>query len=326
MREHHSHQHVSTTSPRRRRSGLFRSAVALLVAGAIVVSNAAPASASVEGDRVDFNGSGLAFLTVFRPSTGEWYGRTIFGNNFNLAWGTSGDFPVSEDYDGDGIAEIAIYRPTTGQWWLRSSIDGSVSVYGFGGGSDLPVPGRWVGGDDRADLAIYRPSTRQWWIRDSANGAISVLNFGAAGDVPIPGDYDGDDVMDAAVRKANGQNWWRDSGSGAVAVVNFGLGTDTDATGDYDGDGQTDWAKVRVQNGNLVWYILQSTNGYAQQTFGLTNDKIVPGDYDGDGKVDIAVFRPSTGTWWIRRTGAPTILQISLGTTNDLPAISTYVR
>jgi len=35
--------------------------------------------------------------------------------------------------------------------------------------------------------------------------------------------------------------------------------------------------------------------------FGNGQDRPAPGDYDGDGKIDVAVFRPSDGTWYIRK-------------------------
>ena len=40
----------------------------------------------------------------------------------------------------------------------------------------------------------------------------------------------------------------------------------------------------------------------------------VDGDFDGDGKADITVFRPSTGTWWIRNVGST-----NWGVNGDVP-------
>jgi hypothetical protein len=47
----------------------------------------------------------------------------------------------------------------------------------------------------------------------------------------------------------------------------------------------------------------------------------VPGDYDDNGTTDIAIFRPSTGTWYLR-TASPTA--VAWGTSGDVPAPGDY--
>jgi subtilisin-like proprotein convertase family protein len=64
---------------------------------------------------------------------------------------------------------------------------------------------------------------------------------------------------------------------------------------DFDGDGRTDYGVFRPSGG--VWYLQNSTSGFAAAQFGISTDKIAPADYDGDGKTDIAVFR--SGIWYL---------------------------
>lgn len=63
---------------------------------------------------------------------------------------------------------------------------------------------------------------------------------------------------------------------------------------DFDGDQRADFAVTRTENGNKIWYVWQSTDGFKVFHWGQGTDITTPGDYDGDGKTDFAVFRPSS--------------------------------
>ena len=34
--------------------------------------------------------------------------------------------------------------------------------------------------------------------------------------------------------------------------------------------------------------------------WGVPGDQPLSGDFDGDGKTDLVIYRPSTGTWYVR--------------------------
>jgi subtilisin-like proprotein convertase family protein len=141
----------------------------------------------------DFDGNGTTELTVYRPSTGQWFVR----GQATVQWGAPGDVPVPGDYDGNGATNRAVYRPSTGHWFVH----GQATVQ-WGMPGDLPVPGDY-NGNGTTDRAVYRPSTGQWFV----HGQASVL-WGMPGDIPVPGDYDGNGTTDVAVFRPSTGVWF----------------------------------------------------------------------------------------------------------------------
>jgi hypothetical protein len=85
---------------------------------------------------------------------------------------------------------------------------------------------------------------------------------------------------------------------------------------DFDGDVRADIGVFRPTSG--VWYLNESTNGFAAAQFGQNGDKPVTADYDGDGRSDIAVYRG--GVWYRLRSSTGTFDAIAFGLANDIPA------
>jgi hypothetical protein len=67
------------------------------------------------------------------------------------------------------------------------------------------------------------------------------------------------------------------SSDNQALIFQWGLDTDAALFGDYDGDGKTDFVARRNIGGELVWFILQSSNNYNRSQprtvrFGMTGD------------------------------------------------------
>jgi (2Fe-2S) ferredoxin len=84
-----------------------------------------------------------------------------------------------------------------------------------------------------------------------------------------------------------------------------------------DGDGKTDFAVYR----DGIWYMMQSSQGFAAVQFGLASDKPTVGDYDGDGKADQAVYR--NGIWYVLRS-TQGFYAVQFGIPSDIPVAADY--
>jgi glucose/arabinose dehydrogenase len=279
----------------------------------------------------DFDGDGKRDVTVYRPSTGEWYSLRSSTNSTMYDLRTLGgatDVTVPGDYDGDGKTDPAVFRPTTGVWsvLLSSSNYVTTATYTLGNSTDVLVPADYDG-DGRTDVAVFTPSTRVWSILQSSSNYTMLVTqtWGLATDTLVPADYDGDGRADIAVFRPSTSVWYiLQSRANYTTFVTFtwGLSTDITAPADYDGDGKADVTVFRPSTG--VWYIVQSSTNnmtYVATRWGLDTDQIVPGDYDGDGKADLVVFRPSTGTWYVllSMTNNTMYVTYSWGLGTDVP-------
>jgi CSLREA domain-containing protein len=278
---------------------------------------------AVANSAFDYDFDGKSDISIFRPSTGEWYLERSTAGPYGIYYGIPGDRPVPADYDGDGKADIAIYRPSEGLWAIFNSSTQTFKYYLFGYEEDLPTPADYDG-DRRADISVYRPSSTVWYRQNSSNGQFSGNQFGAAGDRPTIGDYDGDGKSDISVFHPSSGIWYHIlSTTGFPYGERFGIASDVLVPADYDGDGRTELAVYRPSTG--IWYIKNSSTGmWSFAVFGLSDDIPAPGDYDGDGKADVCVFRPSDGNWYRQNSSNGSFFAFHFGTNGDKPTQAAF--
>ncbi len=277
---------------------------------------------------LDFDGDGKTDLSIFRPSSAEWwYTRSSDGGSGAVQFGNSSDVLTPADFTGDGRADIAAWRPSSGTWYILRSDDLTFYAFAFGSNGDIPVPADYDS-DGRSDAAVFRPLTSTWYISKSSGGT-DIVGFGAIGDKPVPADYDGDGKSDVAIFRpiggsGGGEWWYLRSSDGENRAFAFGSAEDKLVPGDYTGDGKTDAAIWRPSSG--YWYILRSEDSsFYSFPFGTAGDQPLVGDFDGDGRSDPAIRRPSDSVWYINGSTAGVLIQ-QFGSSSDVALPGVFVR
>jgi cytochrome c peroxidase len=170
----------------------------------------------------------------------------------------------------------------------------------------------------------------RWYVPDAgaANGfSVSrLVTFTVFGEASVPQsaahvDFDGDRKTDISIfRPSLGEWWYLRSGDGGNRAFQFGSGTDKIVPADYTGDGKTDIAVWR----NGEWFILRSEDSsFYSYPFGSAGDIPLAGDFDADGQADSAIFRPSSTTWFIRKSSGGVDIK-GFGAATDIPQVADY--
>ena len=173
---------------------------------------------------------------------------------------------TSSDFDSDGKADLSVWRPSNGKWYFKRSSDGRIKSYQWGLSGDIPVLGDYLN-KGTPQLAVWRPSNGYWFIKEISTGNTQQHQWGLTGDIPMPGDFNGDGATDLAVYRPSNGRWYVKFIGASGCPLGF--------TPHYTG---------------------------CEKRWGSSGDIPVRGDFDGDAKADPAFWRPSNGTWYIRKS------------------------
>lgn len=249
--------------------------------------------------RNDFDGDGLADVSVYVPSTGLWDIQRSSGGTSTFAFGTAAMVPMPGDFDGDGRSDPAVFDASSGMWYFLGSRRGFWTTH-FGFGGTVPVVGDFDG-DRVADIGVYHAASGNWYLLQSRQGFRQIA-FGFGGTVPAVADFDGDRRDDLAVYQAAAGGWFMLASRAGFQSAVFGFGGTLPVPGDFDGDHRAD---IGVHYPAAAqWFISRSTAGFVTTAQGNSGDRATVGDYDGDGRDDYGSYAPSSGRWTIRYSGS----------------------
>lgn len=226
---------------------LPRCAAALLLAGAVSATLAAPASAAA--------GDYTVFSTDVPP-----YERFHVVAQDALGNARAGDVPLICNVDsgaphlprGDDDYPVAF---RDGRWLLQD-LDGTRTTF-FGRAGDEPLC-LDVAGDHEDELALKRGN--QYFIASSyenGGGSVTSFRFGRASDVPLVGDWDGDGDQEIGLKRGNVYFFASENvdGGGRVVTSSYGRADDVALAGRFtsaDVTGQT-WDSLAVRRGQRVF-------------------------------------------------------------------------
>ncbi|MDQ3043070.1 MAG: VCBS repeat-containing protein, partial [Acidobacteriota bacterium] len=245
------------------------------------------------------------------------------------------------DLDGDGRTNIAVFRQSANTVFTLDNITNNIIANSFGSGAgDNWLPTADFDGDGRSDPILVKIEQTRGdgfhSILQTGSNTIRTVQWGNFLNTNVErlayGDYDGDGRQDIAVFRSGTGVWYilESSTNTGRAVPNFGAPGDSPSVGDYDKDGKTDLCVVRNVGGQLVWYILNSSNGQMRTVpFGANGDSFFfffPFDFDGDGAQDIAVARSVGGNrvYYILQSSNNQVFALQWGLATDTRSVGDY--
>lgn len=191
----------------------------------------------------------------------------------------SSNTTVTANFTTDLNDKIGIYRPSTGEWFLDRNGSNAwegcstgLCVQLFTGSDAVPVAGDW-NGSGVTKLGLFASDSLEWFLDANGNGIwdgcqvdICSQTFGVSTDMPLVGQ-------------------WLKGGEDRIAIFRS---TEKKWHLDLNGNETLDSCKIDKCSGFSIYQ---------------SGDVPVAGDWTGRGTTQLGLFRPSTGQWFLDRSG-----------------------
>ena len=326
--------HRASSTPRPRRL----LAMAAIVSTAVVLPFASPAAA------VSFSNS--APIEIGTPVMGELYtAANLYPSNISVSGFTGAATDVNVTLCGFSArfpsdVNVLLVAPNGANALIMSDVGGN----GGSEGSD-PEPAGWdvavtninLTLDDAAPSPLPADSalsTGTWRPVDDDTGEFPLAGFPDADTFPGPAPEPSANVALSTFNGVNPNGTWSlyvvddfpglaDVGETQLPKFSCGWSIDVTAAG---GGGSADKPPADFDgNGTTDISVFRPATGSwfvrngTSAAWGTSGDIPVPADYDGNGTADIAVFRPSSGTWFVQNG-----IAAAWGTSGDIPVPGDY--
>ena len=152
---------------------------------------------------------------------------------------------------------------------------------------------------------------------------ILAVQFGAPGDIPLPADFNNDGFTDYGIWQPHDGRWWVLSGADRftplVINVPWGQYGDCPVPGRLLGSGPGPLELNVWRPANGLWYYGVSLE---RDVWNIIDDSLAVGRYGAICQrfplmrirtamgATIAIYRPSTGTWWVRTVARRPIVTV----------------